>query len=55
MPPVKKRETVVQIKRRQITNAILAADTGRDKAIERKKLIKFDAKFGEARTRSSKK
>jgi len=47
----KKRETVVQIKRRQITNRVKAADTVRDKAIARKALIAFDKKHGEAKTR----
>ena len=47
----KKRATVVQIQRRQIVNAVAAANAGRDKALARKKLIAFDKKHGEARTR----
>jgi len=51
----KKRETVVQIKRRQITNRVKAASPGRDKALARKDLIAFDKKHGEAKTRSGRK
>jgi len=48
----KKRETVIQIRRRQIVNDIRRADTVRDKAIGRKELITFDRKHGEAKTRA---
>ena len=51
MASEKKRATVIQIRRRQIMNTIRAADTVRDKALGRKKLIAFDAKHGEAKTR----
>lgn len=51
----KKRASVIQIQRRQIVNAISAADTGRDKALARKRLITFDKKHGEEKTRVVKK
>ena len=52
MASEKKRETVIQIRRRQIVNQISSADTVRGKAVSRKQLIAFDRKHGEAKTRA---
>ena len=51
----KKRETLVQIQRRQIVNRRAQANPGRDRALVNKELIAFDKKLGEERTRPSKK
>jgi len=53
MPKI--RETILQVRRRQITNRISAVNTTSDKARIRKELIAFDRKHGEAKTRSGRK
>jgi len=50
----KKRETVIQIRRRQLTAAVKAANPGRDKALARIARSKFDEKHGEEKTRAKK-
>jgi len=53
MPKI--RETILQIRRRQINTRIGAASTISDKARIRKERIAFDKKHGEAKTRSGRK
>ncbi len=52
---IKVRETILQVRRRQISNRIAMADTVSDKARIRKERIAFDRKHGEAKTRSGRK
>ena len=54
MPKI--RETILQVRRRQIKNRIAMANTTSEKARIRKvELIPFDRKHGEAKTRSGRK
>ena len=53
MPKI--RETILQVRRRQMTNRISMANTTSEKARIRKERIAFDRKHGEAKTRSGRK
>ncbi len=48
----KKRETVVQIRRRQLIDRRARANPGRDRSLVNKELIAFDRKHGEKRGRT---
>ena len=52
---IKVRETILQVKRRQMSNRIAMEDTVSGKARVRKERIAFDKKHGEAKTRSGRK